>query len=133
MTVYVSPVKLIPIGAQAYRHRVKMWADSPAELFAALRECVKAESDDDPDPAIWQNEAVCFAEVSPLTRFLAVEAGAVESKAPGPVMGDPGHCRTCHARIVWIVTEAGRKMPVNLDGVSHFATCKHAKEWRRDK
>lgn len=55
-------------------------------------------------------------------------------------------CRTCHADIVWLKTEAGKNMPVDADTVdegdtlfdndkhvSHFATCVDADKHRRKK
>lgn len=69
-----------------------------------------------------------------------------------------GKCRSCGARVVWAVTEHGRRMPldaepvaggtftlttsrgelvatstpgVELGYVSHFATCPQAGAWRR--
>ena len=55
-------------------------------------------------------------------------------------------CRTCHADIVWLKTEAGKNMPVDADTVdegdtefdnerhvSHFATCKDANKWRKER
>lgn len=67
------------------------------------------------------------------------------------------NCRSCDARIVWMITNADKNMPVNADSVdeleltwtfpkgsmvskplfdpeqheSHFATCKDADSWRR--
>lgn len=38
---------------------------------------------------------------------------------------------SCRAPIFWIVTAAGKRMPVNADGTSHFATCPKAKEFRK--
>lgn len=38
-------------------------------------------------------------------------------------------CRSCHADIYWIVTEAGKKMPVNPDGTTHFGNCPQSKQW----
>jgi hypothetical protein len=41
-------------------------------------------------------------------------------------------CRSCNARIAWIVTSRGKKMPVNVaTGESHFATCADALKWRK--
>lgn len=40
-------------------------------------------------------------------------------------------CSSCRAPIRWIVTEAGRRMPVNLDGTSHFVTCPNADAHRK--
>lgn len=50
--------------------------------------------------------------------------------APEPPVGEPGLCRSCGEGIVWTVTKAGKRMPVNPDGISHFATCPQAAEWR---
>lgn len=38
-------------------------------------------------------------------------------------------CSSCGADIYWIITAAGKKMPVDPDGVSHFATCPQSKRW----
>lgn len=41
-------------------------------------------------------------------------------------------CRSCGAKIVWIVTTAGRRMPLDVpSGESHFATCPDHRTWRR--
>ncbi len=53
-------------------------------------------------------------------------------------------CRTCHAKIIWFKTEAGKNMPVDADTVeaeddeydpprhvSHFATCPQSAQHRR--
>lgn len=48
-------------------------------------------------------------------------------------MSEPGKCRSCGADIIWTVTEAGKRMPVDPDGTSHFATCKDADSWRKKK
>ena len=45
----------------------------------------------------------------------------------------PAVCRGCKARIYWINMESGKLMPVNPDGVSHFATCIEAGRWRNRK
>jgi hypothetical protein len=50
-----------------------------------------------------------------------------------PSSANPTECRGCRALIYWIKTAAGKAMPVNPDGVSHFATCPDAKEFRRKK
>jgi hypothetical protein len=42
-------------------------------------------------------------------------------------------CRSCRAPIYWVVTDAGKPMPVNPDGSSHFATCAHAAEHRKPR
>ena len=43
----------------------------------------------------------------------------------------PSKCRSCGATIFWVETKNGKKMPINADGVSHFATCPQAETWRR--
>lgn len=50
---------------------------------------------------------------------------------PVPPSTPQKECRSCRAKIFWIVTAAGKRMPVNPDGTSHFANCKHAADWRK--
>jgi hypothetical protein len=45
----------------------------------------------------------------------------------------PARCRSCRAEIAWSITPAGRRMPLDRDGVSHFATCPYAAEHRRKR
>lgn len=40
-------------------------------------------------------------------------------------------CRSCSAPVFWIVTAAGKRMPVNPDGTSHFSSCPNAAQHRR--
>jgi hypothetical protein len=40
-------------------------------------------------------------------------------------------CKSCGALIEWIVTEKGKRSPINLDGVSHWSTCPDAKTWKK--
>lgn len=42
-------------------------------------------------------------------------------------------CRGCGAPIYWIVTKNDKRMPVDRDGTSHFATCPGANEFRKGK
>lgn len=55
-------------------------------------------------------------------------------------------CRSCHARIIWFKTDAGKKMPVDADTVepddeeldlsrhqSHFASCPQRDDWRKPR
>lgn len=42
-------------------------------------------------------------------------------------------CRGCGAAVAWIRTKAGRSMPVDADGTSHFATCPQAAQFRRGR
>lgn len=55
-------------------------------------------------------------------------------------------CRSCHAKIIWFRTPAGKNMPVDADTVeardelldmerhqSHFAVCPGANEHRRPR
>lgn len=39
-------------------------------------------------------------------------------------------CSSCAAIIYWVVMSTGKKMPVDPDGTSHFATCPNAAEHR---
>lgn len=40
-------------------------------------------------------------------------------------------CSTCSAVIFWVVSERGRKMPLDPDGTCHFETCPDAAKFRR--
>ena len=47
-------------------------------------------------------------------------------------------CRSCGADVIWIITEAGKRMPVDAapglipgEHTSHFATCPQANDWRK--
>ena len=42
-----------------------------------------------------------------------------------------GRCRSCRAEVLWCITPAGKKAPVDPDGTSHFASCPDATAWRR--
>ncbi len=43
-----------------------------------------------------------------------------------PAGARKAECRSCQAEIFWIVTTAGKRMPTNPDGTSHFSTCPNA-------
>ena len=47
-----------------------------------------------------------------------------------PPSANPSECRGCKAIIYWIKPK-DKAMPVNPDGVSHFATCKDAAMFRK--
>lgn len=47
-----------------------------------------------------------------------------------PVGASPKSCLSCGARIFFIETARGKRMPVDPDGISHFATCTAASKWR---
>lgn len=40
-------------------------------------------------------------------------------------------CRGCGAEIYWILTPVGKRMPVDPDRTSHFATCPMAGKFRK--
>lgn len=55
-----------------------------------------------------------------------------ESKHGTVVNSD--YCRSCRAPVVWVITKAGKRMPVNPDtDDSHFATCPQRDNWRKAK
>lgn len=63
------------------------------------------------------------------------------------MMPRQANCRSCCARIAWLVTKLGKKMPVNYDSIaatdnagtiydasrhkSHYGTCPQAKTWKK--
>lgn len=46
-----------------------------------------------------------------------------------------GTCRapSCRATILWCITRAGKRAPLNPDGISHYATCPEAGSFRRTR
>jgi hypothetical protein len=53
---------------------------------------------------------------------------------PGVGRGERGTCRGCQAEIWWAKhPTSGRAHPFNADGVSHFATCPNAGEFRGER
>ena len=42
-------------------------------------------------------------------------------------------CKGCGATFYWVQTRSGRAMPVDPDGLSHFATCPAAAKFRKPK
>jgi hypothetical protein len=56
-----------------------------------------------------------------------------EIKLDIPTGTRPSTCRGCQATIYWLVTEKGKRMPVDPDGTPHWATCPNAQEFRRRK
>jgi hypothetical protein len=46
-------------------------------------------------------------------------------------------CRSCGAKVEWVETANGKKMPMDLEPdaegnrISHFATCPQANDWRK--
>jgi hypothetical protein len=49
------------------------------------------------------------------------------------LIGGPGQCKSCQAPLWWITTKAGKAMPLNSDGVVHWATCPQSREWKKEK
>lgn len=56
---------------------------------------------------------------------------AKEIKFTIPKGADKTYCKGCGATIFWIITKKGKKMPVDPDGASHFATCSKAGKFRK--
>lgn len=45
--------------------------------------------------------------------------------------GEPGRCRACGAPIVWFRHRSGAGAPYSMSGLSHFADCPKADQFRR--
>jgi hypothetical protein len=52
---------------------------------------------------------------------------------PIPPEAEAAYCKGCDDRIYWVQTPAGRPMPVNPDGSSHWGTCPKAGLFRRER
>ena len=47
-------------------------------------------------------------------------------------VGTPAYCKGCGAQIFFVTsTKTGKTMPYNPDGLSHFATCPKAEDFRK--
>jgi hypothetical protein len=58
--------------------------------------------------------------------------GGLEFVVPdGYTWANHGTCRSCGEPVAWCLTSRGKRMPLNPDGVSHFATCPQATAWRK--
>lgn len=49
----------------------------------------------------------------------------------GWTAANQGRCRSCDAEVLWCLTPAGKRAPLNRDGTSHFSNCPQAESWRR--
>ena len=59
---------------------------------------------------------------------------ALEERAATLVkaVGEPGKCRGCGAEIFWLTTfRNGKAAPDDATGVTHFATCRSAAQFRK--
>lgn len=48
------------------------------------------------------------------------------------LIGNVSECNGCKSVIVWVATKFGKKMPLNPDGVQHWATCPQAREFKKN-
>lgn len=70
----------------------------------------------------------------------AAPATGADGYYPIPAGKEPMKCRSCGASVVWAKTASGKSIPLDLahvrvgtsgrEALTHFATCKHAREWR---
>jgi hypothetical protein len=44
---------------------------------------------------------------------------------------NPARCRGCGVVVMWTITPRDRRMPIDRDGTSHFATCPEASRFRK--
>lgn len=78
-------------------------------------------------------------EPKPEPEAAQTEIGA-DGYYPIPAGKQPMTCRSCGASVVWTKTPKGKSIPLDLahvrgsgatrEALIHFATCKHAREWR---
>lgn len=63
---------------------------------------------------------------------LELEELAAETRKLLELIGDQGNCRSCGAAGYWVRHRpSGASCLYLVDGRPHFATCPHAKQWRR--
>lgn len=49
----------------------------------------------------------------------------------GVTIGNPGPCRGCGQLMLWVTLPSGKRTPLNATGITHFATCPKAGDFRR--
>ena len=54
-----------------------------------------------------------------------------ELSEQGYIYKGQGNCRRCGARMNWYQTPKGKLTPLDPDCVPHWATCPHAKEFKK--
>jgi hypothetical protein len=117
--------------ATSRRHDV---AEQPTreQLAAAI---LRATSQDTigrrPDDAFeWYESADGMAAA--ILAALEPAAWVIPPWAEPPAEGEKvASCRSCGAEVMWVLTKAGRRAPINRDGTSHFSNCPQADSWRR--
>jgi hypothetical protein len=72
----------------------------------------------------WPSSRKCmiFGKVfvaSPDQIICAVEAGRFKP----PAGSELRECKRCHRQVFWVITNDGKKMPVDETGDAHFGTC----------
>ena len=55
------------------------------------------------------------------------------AEPPKPSESRTAACRSCAAPVLWVITTAGKRAPLDQDGHSHFATCPQADAWPKDR
>ena len=49
------------------------------------------------------------------------------------LIGNVSECTGCKAVIIWINTKMGESMPLDPDGVPHWASCRNARDFKKRK
>lgn len=60
-----------------------------------------------------------------------VQAQAEAMKKLIDLIGDPGICRGCGARIYWVEHRNGKKVPYTSFGLNHFVNCPERERFKR--
>lgn len=86
-------------------------------------------------------EIVSYRDGSPDINLRLYGTFAITDKRPGTnpiaeilkVCGSPAKCKKCGADIWFMTTYKGNQIPYNEDGITHFADCPFADEFRKKK
>jgi len=49
------------------------------------------------------------------------------------IVGTPGRCKGCDTAIYWVTTRRDAMVPYTAEGLSHFADCPKATQFRKRK
>lgn len=49
------------------------------------------------------------------------------------IIGEPGKCKKCGKEIFWVLNhKTGKRMPITLEALNHFADCPYANEFKKN-
>lgn len=110
---------------------------SDCRIDSAPYRVVASRRDDHREGRLCAKHAAALAHTHGLAFPPGLWKGDTIGRAPQVFHVEPGTpmatCGSCRENIRWTVTDGGKRMPVNLDGSSHFSTCPNANAHRKTR